>query len=375
LDGAGQWQEEIPNGLSNMYLSGDGISLLNAVESQSNRLRQLRMDFIGQLGQIGAVISAFPQGLPENSLHRTGLEQRIIQTLRRRKVRVSRVALVGEKQLVVHLCCRQPRGGVVTGAGLAEEISHVLNRKMICLHRADERVDQQESRFSFVEEGRFFLTTGIVRKNRQGEVLCGDNFSVSKVDTQEAVFMLADGMGWGSRACRRSTQLVELLERLLMAGFPRELTIQLLNSCLSFVAGGNMGTSLDLTVVNLYTGTTDFLKLGASATFIKRKNQVECIQSRSLPVGLLEQVEFDTCVRRLYDGDMIIMLSDGVMDGLLRNRQEETLMQFLAGLDTRNAQAMANHIMEELSRLQPEGLLDDSTVLVAGVWEHKGESV
>ena len=45
-----------PNGLSNMYLSGDGISLLNAVESQSNRLMELRCNFIRQIGQIGEII-------------------------------------------------------------------------------------------------------------------------------------------------------------------------------------------------------------------------------------------------------------------------------------------------------------------------------
>ena len=40
---------------------------------------------------------------------------------------------------------------------------------------------------------------------------------------------------------------------------------------------------------------------------------METIQSTSLPAGMFEQVEFDTTAKKLYDGDYIIMVSDGTL--------------------------------------------------------------
>ena len=215
------------------------------------------------------------------------------------------------------------------------------------------------------------LTTGVVRKNRQGESLCGDNFSVSKVDVQKAVLMLSDGMGSGESAYLKSEQVVELLEQLLSAGFTRELAIELLNSFISFLAEGSISSTLDLVMIDLYTGMADFIKLGASTTFIKRKDRVECIRSTSLPVGVLEQVEFDTCARRLYDGDIIIMVSDGVLDSIIFENKETYMADLIASVDTNNVQTMAERIMEDMEKMQRGCMRDDSTVLVTGVWENK----
>ena len=122
-------------------------------------------------------------------------------------------------------------------------------------------------------------------------------------------------------------------------------------------------------MVDLCDGMTDFVKLGASSTFIKRKNRVECIHSTSLPVGVLEQVEFDTCGRKLYHGDVIIMISDGILDGIIFENKETYLMELIASLDTNNAQVMAQEIIDDITRMNRGQLKDDSTVLVAVLWE------
>ena len=210
-----------------------------------------------------------------------------------------------------------------------------------------------------------------MRRERKGEELCGDNFSVTKLDTQKAVLMLSDGMGSGEAAFIKSEQIVDLLEQLLTAGFCRELAIELLNSFISFMTDGKLSTTLDLTMIDFYTGTADFIKLGASTTFIKRGHRVECIRSTSLPVGVLEQVEFDTCKRLLYHGDIVVMVSDGVLDGIMFENKEEYLADLIAGMETSNVQTMAEQIMEDVEAMQRGGLKDDSTVLAVGIWERK----
>lgn len=365
-------ENTIPNGLSNMYLSGDGISLLNAVESQSNRLSEMRRNFIRQLGQIGEIITNFQGELFEQSVKVNYFESRMTEKLGRLGVVLSKAIPVKAKddRIEVYVSCYMQRENVVTGKMLSEKISQIVGRHMACVDRSEDVVGQKESTFYFVEEGKYMLTTGVVRRNREGEQLCGDNFSVTKLDTQKAVLMLSDGMGSGETAYVKSEQIVDLLEQLLLAGFCRELAIELLNSFISFLADGNVSSTLDLTMIDFYTGTADFIKLGASTTFIKRRDgKVECIRSTSLPVGVLEQVEFDTCARKLYHGDIIIMVSDGVLDGIIFENKETYLADLIARIDTNNVQAAAKIIMEDIETMQRGGMRDDSTVLAAGIWE------
>ncbi|MDE6626416.1 MAG: SpoIIE family protein phosphatase [Lachnospiraceae bacterium] len=367
-----QPEDAIPNGLSNMYLSGDGISLLNAVESQSNRLYELRRNFVRQLGQIGENIISFQGQMDSQSVKAELFEGRITEELSHLGVVVTKAVLVKDKEArtEVYMGCMLKKDRAVTGKLLAEKVGRLLSKRMVCQDGGDEVVAFDERYFTFVEEGAYMLTTGIVRKNREGEELCGDNFSVSKAAAQKAVLMLSDGMGSGESAYFKSEQIVELLEQLLSAGFCRELAIELLNSFISFLADGSISTTLDLTMIDLYTGTADFIKLGASTTFIKRGDRVECICSTSLPVGVLEQVEFDTCARKLYHGDMIVMVSDGVMDGIIFENRETYLAELIASVDTNNAQVMAEKIIEDIEVMQRGRLRDDSTILTAGVWEN-----
>lgn len=362
-----------PHGLSNVYLSGDGISLLNVVESQSNRLAELRKNFIRQLGQVGDIITTFPAELADQSVQGELFEGRLTESLRKLHVVVTKAVLIKDKEerVKVYVSCYVTKERVVTGEELAQRVGKIVGRRMVCVDKSSFVVTKEEGVYSFVEEGKYMLTAGVVRKNRTGEALCGDNFSVSKIDVQKAVLMLSDGMGTGEKANVKSSQVVELLEQLLSAGFCKELAIDLLNSFVSFLADGNISTSLDLSVVDFYTGKVDFIKLGASTTFIKRKNTIEYIRSTSLPVGVLEQVEFDTYERKLYHGDMIVMVSDGVLDGIIFEDKEEYLADVIAKQETCNAQVIAENIMKEVSRMQRGTMRDDSTILVAGVWEKK----
>ncbi len=362
---------EIPDDLSNIYLSGDGISLLNAVESQSNRLLEMRHNFVKQLGQIGETIAGFSGELIENCVPSEVFENKLFEQLSQYGVRVIKAMLVldKDKRVEAYVNCTMEQDGQMTGEKMASMVSRILARDMVCVKCGEENPEKRETIFWFVQKGTYMLTTGIVRKNRQGESLCGDNFSITKIDTRKAVMMISDGMGYGEMASMKSERVVELLEQLLTAGFRRELAIWLLNSFFSLLSGGNISSTLDLTMIDLYDGTADFIKLGASTTFIKRKQQVECIHSTSLPVGLMEQVEFDTCSRKLYHGDMVIMISDGVMDGVIFENKETYLADFIASYDTNNVQLMAQGILQDVERMNDGMLRDDSTVLAVALWE------
>ena len=66
-----------------------------------------------------------------------------------------------------------------------------------------------------------------------------------------------------------------------------------------------------MSVFDLYTGQCEFVKAGASTTYIKRGEKVERISSTSLPIGVVQYLEIETTKKQLQSGDFVIMVTDG----------------------------------------------------------------
>ena len=65
--------------------------------------------------------------------------------------------------------------------------------------------------------------------------------------------------------------------------------------------------------MDLYSGACELVKLGAAATFIKRGKSVEILQTEALPIGMFREVTPIALENNLTDGDMIIMMTDGIL--------------------------------------------------------------
>ena len=57
------------------------------------------------------------------------------------------------------------------------------------------------------------------------------------------------------------------------------------------------------------------------------------------------------------------------MDSILFENKEEYLADRIASMETKNAQVLAEQLMKDVERMQRGNMRDDSTILVAGVWE------
>ena len=73
-------------------------------------------------------------------------------------------------------------------------------------------------------------------------------------------------------------------------------------------------STIDAAVISLKTGILKLLKAGGMATFIRHKNSVERIMPAALPPGCRIGQQFDLKYKKLYDGDMVIMVSDGMLE-------------------------------------------------------------
>ena len=184
--------------------------------------------------------------------------------------------------------------------------------------------------------------------------------------------VLTDGMGSGEMAYKDSGNLIESLEYLMEAGFEKKSAVRLLNTLFVVNYEGQSFATLDMTAINLHTGECEIMKNGAATTFIKHQEHVETIVSSALPVGVDLDAEPDVTRVMLEEGDTVIMVSDGVLDGFyeknMNGGEQEDMSTFIENLACQNPNELANQIlMNALARSTREAT-DDMSVLVAGIW-------
>lgn len=220
--------------------------------------------------------------------------------------------------------------------------------------------------YIFSESGRFHIVYGVTRRNKAGNRISGDTYSVNEISHGKTVISLADGMGAGSRANEDSALVIELVEEAVKAGFCEAVAIDMVNTAMTAKNTEGAPITVDMCVVDTVLGIANFIKMGAVATYIKRDGWVEIIQSETLPIGIFQRVDFDHSIKKLYAGDYIIMVSDGVLEAIEALDKEEAFMNIVAGLVSENPQGMADEIIDKVLKIKEPN--DDMTVIVAGIF-------
>ena len=257
----------------------------------------------------------------------------------------------------------------ITKKDVAIALEHVLDMRMTAGRYVRNVIPKEYEAVAFVQDTNFKALTGLARVAKSGETVSGDNFSFMELSTGELVMVLSDGMGSGAGACRDSENLVEVLESLIEAGFQKESAIRLINTLFVMSYEGKKFTTLDMTAIDLYSGNCEIVKNGAAATFIKRSGGVETIFSKTLPVGIDMEAEPESTRTSLTDGDIVVMVSDGIVDAFPGEDKEFYVENILENMNTNNPSDIANGVlMQALSRNAREAS-DDMSVLVAGVWD------
>ena len=272
-------------------------------------------------------------------------------------------------QREAYLTVRTAGNRCVTAKEAAELLGHALgNRGWYAPRDTRALVTRKAATIRFSETGSYRMVYGAARAGKGGDGVSGDNYLCSENTPGQVIMSLSDGMGSGEQAARESGRVVELTQQLLETGFSARAALKMVNTILLLSGVEQHPATLDLCCVDLHTGVLESMKLGAVATFILGTEGVELLEASEVPAGVISPVEPVLLSRKLWDGDRIVMVTDGVLDACPGEAKEQSLKDYLESMPVTNPQDMAEQILGFVCQ-ESSAVRDDMTVLVAGVWK------
>ena len=257
---------------------------------------------------------------------------------------------------------------------LISVISETLGTKLVsktCNYDLAEYED--ECGLVLVEADKYAVLTQFAVATKEESELSGDSYAFTHLKNGQYMVVLSDGMGTGDKAHIQSSVTVDMLEKMMEAGFHRDIAIKTINSMLMLRTSDEMFASLDMVLIDLHKGTADFIKIGSAPGFIKRQDgRIEEVATPALPIGILTDIQIGGNVQKLEDGDLIITVSDGIIDSN-KEEGEKWLIQHLKNNKSLNPREIADGILHTALKFTQNIPEDDMTVLVTKIWEMRNE--
>jgi len=358
--------EEFVNSANNVY------ELFKLDMVWKSRVGESRGMVSQQLGGLSQVIGKLASEIDMDVHMRNDIEDLLIMELTKNNIRGCEAVVYENKSgkyevSVYHKNCS---GRKECASTIEKVVASVIGRKM---RRTEAECVNSgyggRYLLRMVEEDGFCVITGIAATNKSKSQMSGDCHTFINTNDGKYIMALSDGMGSGKKAAVQSRAAINLLENFLECGFDKDTAMKLINSVLVLKSNDDSFATVDLSVIDLQKGETEFLKVGAAPTFIKREEIVEIIRTISLPAGLMSIIDTEFSVKKLDSGNFVIMVTDGIVEAFRGIEEPEfKLRDFIGEIDSLNPQYMADRILKKALELSDEAPLDDMTVLVAKMW-------
>lgn len=158
----------------------------------------------------------------------------------------------------------------------------------------------------------------ISMRSREEESFCGDTISIFEVKGDKFYSFISDGMGSGRDAALTSGICAMFMEKMLSSGNRCDTSLRMLNGFLRNKGGGSMhecSATVDLLELDQLSGKAAFYKSGAAPTYVFRDGSLFKLRSKTVPVGIIRELDAKKISFDVGDGDVIVMVSDGVTQG------------------------------------------------------------
>ena len=317
--------------------------------------------------EVGEIIENFTNRLENAVPIRKTIETKIIDSLSIKGIQVKNLVLMKNKdgRYEVYITSRIRRGRLVTADVVKNIIGNEMGMEFVVTDESRRIVSRNYGIICLMQKPQFICKAAVRRLSRYEDEVSGDNFYIGDISDGKKLMIIADGMGNGKNAFEDSNSLIEILEELLEAGFDNDVSIRIVNTYLSERNKGESFSTLDMLLLDLHTGYGKMYKQGAATTYIKRGEWMEMIKSTSLPVGVIDNAVCEKCTKKFYNNDIIVMVSDGVLESIIFENKEDYMRELLSEIDMDEPEDIASEIVSEIRSLSGKRLKDDATIIVS----------
>lgn len=369
-----QWMEDYQESFAQLSRSFCMVPQLAAAPGSrgerimQERLAESRMAAAGQLHEMSQILVGTMERI-YSTREDADLEQELGRRLRLMGVQVQKAFFYNPqgRKRQIYITMNTRRKICVPVKKIASALSDLMDCEMMPARDSRSFVSRERVTVLFVEGMAYNVLYGVRKETKRDEAVSGDNFSVFWLPEGQFYAGLSDGMGSGIQACAQSELVLDLLEQFLEAGFSKETAVRMINSSIVLQPEEPVFSTIDVASIDLYTGVCDFLKVGAGTSFLKKENSVECIHGAGLPAGAMSQISLEPFRIRMYDGNVLFLMTDGVISALPAGQEEEIMKHLIRNLPPGTPSEMAERLMEQV-KTYGEGT-DDMTILVAGIWK------
>lgn len=211
---------------------------------------------------------------------------------------------------------------------------------------------------------RFDCIFGLASTPKSGGVSSGDRHSIERLDGDKFIFAICDGMGSGDKAGEKAETAIGLIENFYKAGFASDTILSSVNRLMN-LEREDIFSSIDICIVDLKEGVGDFVKMGASSSYIRGEDGCKIIECSSLPVGILDNAKAVTKKVVFKDKDFVVLCSDGINDSF---GSDGEFKDYLLTIKTANPQEYADQILQKALSINNGYAVDDMTVIVVKIF-------
>ncbi len=267
-------------------------------------------------------------------------KRQILELLKQKEIEIQEISIQKEDRFLIEVYMQNSNN---TDIEYIEKIlTDILKENIV--------VNQEASigtRINFLSDDKYVMAVGNTETTKNDSNISGDSTLSIRLKDGKYLIALSDGMGSGQEAKQSSNKALKMLENLLLSGFDKKTSIELINSSL-INQNEEIFATLDIAIIDLYKGNIEFIKSGACPTYIKKGNKVQIIKSDSLPAGIINSNNLQTFDRDISVGEIMIMCTDGILDSNIEYKNKELWVKYLLeDIETTNTRKIADLILNE----------------------------
>lgn len=341
------------------------IEMLRIETAWQRRLQESQEIVTNQLEGLSHIMRSFATQIEVDVEFDEEWELRLKTALVRQHINLDslRVVRTAMGKAEIHVRMEHCGGVHVCREHVAAIVSRVLGQEYsVWTQECSDISPRARCQFVLLPERSFHVQIEAVKIAKDGSFISGDTHSEVWLKDGKLAIVISDGMGHGSRAALESRATIAMLKQLMQAGFDREFAVRTVNSILLLRSTDEIFATVDLVIADLYTGELEFIKIGAPPSFLVRGTGIEIIRSNTLPIGILNHVEMEPEIRIWRHGDILLMMTDGILNGY-SGLNEEWLNRIVRRVPDRDLTTIVNLVMEEARAANGGEAKDDMTVV------------